>query len=29
MIRSGDRLVFAWTRAGDPPSLQTAIARLR
>ena len=29
MIRSGDRLVFAWTQAGDPPSLRTAIARLR
>jgi hypothetical protein len=29
MVRSGDRLVFAWTQAGEPPSLRTAIARLR
>jgi hypothetical protein len=29
MIRAGDRLVFAWTQAGEPPSLRTAIARLR
>jgi hypothetical protein len=29
MIRSGDRLVFAWTQAGEPASLRTAVARLR
>lgn len=29
MVRSGDRLVFAWTQAGGPPSLRTAVARLR
>ena len=29
MVRSGDRLVFAWTQAGEPPSLRTAVARLR
>jgi hypothetical protein len=29
MVRSDDRLVFAWTEAGDPPALRTAVARLR
>ena len=29
MVRSGDRLVFAWTQAGEPASLRTAVARLR
>ena len=29
MVRSGDRLIFAWTQAGDPPALRTAGARLR
>jgi hypothetical protein len=29
MVRSGDRLVFAWTQAGEPSSLRTAVARLR
>jgi hypothetical protein len=29
MVRSGDRLVFAWTQDGEPPSLRTAVARLR
>jgi hypothetical protein len=29
MVRAGDRLVFAWTQAGEPPSLRTAVARLR
>ena len=28
MVRSGDRLVFAWTQSGDPPSVRTAVARL-
>jgi hypothetical protein len=29
MVRSGDRLIFAWTQAGEPPSLRTAVAHLR
>jgi len=29
MVRSGDRLIFAWTQAGEPPLLRTAFARLR
>jgi hypothetical protein len=29
MVRSGDRLIFAWTQVGEPPSLRTAVARLR
>ncbi|MDQ1342540.1 MAG: Exo-alpha-sialidase [Pseudomonadota bacterium] len=29
MVRSGDRLIFAWTQAGEPPLLRTAVARLR
>ena len=29
MVRAGDRLIFAWTQAGEPPSLRTAVARLR
>ena len=28
MVRSGDRLIFAWTQPGEPPSLRTATARL-
>jgi hypothetical protein len=29
MVRSGERLIFAWTQAGEPPLLRTAVARLR
>jgi hypothetical protein len=29
MVRSGDRLIFAWTQAGEPTLLRTAAARLR
>ena len=29
VIRAGDQLLFAWTDAGDPPRIRTAVARLR